>query len=350
MMNGKGQGIEDAALHRALRVDLPSADAMAERVRARLAARGTADALQRKDPTPRGVILRFADWSGLRNAAASFIGPVLLPFGLARAGATGTLAAKGILPKSLLAPFALPLAVLTIIGLTLQISLSKTSHLQGETGAENMAEEALRLWWKKHTRAVWALGALLFLVNIASARTATALLALGGLVAHALCTEYLSDAKRASRRATALAAESIGVMVYCMSSVLAGFSGFFAKFVGLPAPHQREMHQGLLHIAVTHLTLGVLTLIALQGRSRFMGPWELLTKGTHLDLGKLAGVLLVAVAAPGSLAALVYYVQEANGSLAEQLWTSRASLAWFAFCFYAVVTSLRAPLVLDDER
>jgi len=327
MMNGEGQRIEDAALRRALRMDLPSTEAMARAVRARLAERDATQDARADGAPPTGLVLRFADWTGLSNVAASVMGPALLPLGFARAGATGTLAAKGILPKGLLMPIAIPIAVLSVIGLTLRFALRKTARIEGEKGTKSIAEEALSQWWSSRKRAVGAFGALLLLVNIASIETAAALLALGGIVAHALCTASLSQARLASRRVVIVAAVNVGFPVYYLS-----FS------------HRR----GMLYAAVTLLTYGVLLLLDLQGRSRFMGPWALMTRATDLDLGKLGGTLLVAVAAPGSLAALVLHVQEAIGSLAEQVWAGRANLAWFAFCLHAVVTSLRAPLVHDN--
>ncbi len=347
MTGSDGQLISEADLFGVLRPELPDADAMAKRVRARLAEE-QAKGASAVDHRPRGVVLRFADWTGLRGVAASIAGPVLLPLGLARAGTAGTFALKGLLPKSLFSALALPFALLMTMGLTLHLSLRRTTDLQGDKNVEEDVRVALANWWSRHRLAGVVFGGLLVLVNLASYSTAKVLLFLAGIVAHSLCAEALSDGRRASRQAITKAAYNIGWTIYIVGWLVVTASDSLSFLMGWE-PERREFQQLVLDFAVTAWAVGLLTLASVQGRSRFMGPWRLLTKGSDLDIGKVVGAVLAVAATPGIAFALWFSLQSLEGSWGERIWASRASLAWFAFCLHALILVKRAPVVQEER-
>ena len=341
MTSGEGQMVSEAQLLRALRPELPDAGDMAKRVRVRLAERTAAH--QR----PQGVLLRIADWTGLKGVAASIVGPVLVPLGLARTGTVGALAAKGLLPKSLLSTLALPFAFLMVIGLTLHLSLRRTTNLESDNGVDVDMRAAASKWWSEHMRSAWMMGGILLVMSFFSYATVRVCLILVGIVALALCAEGLSRGRTASRHAVTTAAFNIAWSVY-VATHLASLVADMVKGNTGAFPSEFEFSHLVLELATTAWTIALMTLAWVQGRSRFLRPWALMVKGTDRDIAKLAAVALLGVSTPGLVLALGYYVQSWNGSVGEGIWDSRASLAWVTYCLHALVVVKRAPVTQSN--
>lgn len=348
MTNSDGHGISESQLFGALRAELPDARAMEDRVRARLKVRQEDQLSAQTDDRPRGLVLRFADWTGLSGVAASILGPVLLPLGLARAGTAGTLAAKGLLPKTLSSTLAMPLAFLVMIGLTLQLSLRRIPRLVGDGDGDVDVSLAVWSWWLKHQLAFWTFFVSLVLLTLASYLTAKALLFLAGIVALSLCAEALVKGRNASRPAIIKAACNIGLAIHMFGRLVVLAADTIRILLG-EGRYLAELPNLAFDVAVLFFSVGILLLMSAQGRSRFLGPWRLMTEGTDLDIAKLAGAVLVLVSTPGLVLAQWFYWQEMEATPGELLWASRASLAWLAFCAHAVILVKRAPVAATAQ-
>jgi hypothetical protein len=234
------------------------------------------------------------------------------------------------------------------IGLTLHLSLRKTSDLQADRNLAAELREARLKWWADHQVAVGAFCGLMLLLSLVSYSSARVVIALVAIVAHALCAETLSSGRRASRQAIATTAFAIGwtahTTAWFAGTVTSGASGFLSEGLARQGPHGF-----VLELAVTAWSSTLLGLASVQGRSRFLRPWRLMIKGTHLDIAKLVFTAFAPLATLGLIAAIWFYARSLDGSVGKQLWDSRASLAWFAFCIHALILVKRAPVVRPDE-
>ncbi|MEM8709311.1 MAG: hypothetical protein AAGG01_00050 [Planctomycetota bacterium] len=345
--------VEEADLFEALKDELPPLEEMAQRVRARLRVRVTAKPggvamSDRSQGASSSMVVRLSDRLGLRRTAASILAPILLPLGIVRPGAIGAAAVKGAAPKGLVTMVAMPVVLLIAIALTLRVSVRRTRKLEGTSLDEKAAHGATARWWKEHTLPLTMFGLVLVVLSAISYPTARALICLGGLVSLALSAEQLSAEGLASRRAIAMATLSMGLTVYLMLTPLEMVADATVWLQGGEWAEDRRPFRWIDGCTAIFAS-AVVTLASLQGVSRWMGPWQLLTRGTDKDLGRVGSVVVMVGSAIAFFVALPHDLDNLTGGVGERLWACRDSLAWIALCGYGMLLPWRAPVVKEER-